>query len=69
MIAYPLVYYIVKLVTLLLDMLVSPILALLALLQRTFPDPQDRQKTSIPHHQQRPERVPALVCPVALFRR
>ncbi|KAI8932732.1 hypothetical protein NX059_010223 [Plenodomus lindquistii] len=66
MIVYPFLYYIIKFITILLDTLISPILAVIALLQRMFPDPQERQKRRI-YQQQRPDRVTAIVRPVALF--
>ncbi|KAF2849080.1 hypothetical protein T440DRAFT_519339 [Plenodomus tracheiphilus IPT5] len=55
MIVYPFLYYFIKIFTLLLDMFISPILAVIALLERMFPDPQERQKRRM-YQQQRQDR-------------
>ncbi|KAH9869984.1 hypothetical protein J1614_006905 [Plenodomus biglobosus] len=67
MIVYPLLYYIIKFLTLLLTTLISPILRLLALLNRMFPDPLDRQKRQRTYPQQGQDRVTAIVRPIARF--
>lgn len=68
MIVYPLIYYIIRFVTVMLDLLFSPILAIIAWLERNFPDPLEnthKRRTPVDYRHQR-ERVNAIVRPFAM---